>query len=255
MLLCQLLKLLRNAVVPLVKDVDVRLENTDVRSNLVCQRQHLLCGVYVGRDAQISLFALHQLQALARQRALGSLRALAIGHALRRGGRRRRRRVWLCRVGVLCLVGLNERADLRRDVVAYILVLHEHREQLLKCEGRVQLQPVLLQVLRPSLLPIDEHDDVLHHQLLLVERLQRLQHARAGRDKVLHDEAAVARLVRAFNRLLGAIILDLLAAHDHLHVEAKRHARRDRQRSVWDTADDIALNVLDAVPHHAGDLL
>lgn len=87
-----------------------------------------------------------------------------------------------------------------------------------------------------ALLTVDEHHDVLDDQVHVLvwgvvgcrclhggrrrlpahlQGVDGLHDRRAAGDEVLYDEARLSRGKRALDRFLGAIILDLLAAHEH----------------------------------------
>ncbi len=64
MLVGQVAQLGGDAIIPLVKDVHVRLEDGDVRSRRVRNAQHLLHRVHICSHRQVGPLARHQLQQL-----------------------------------------------------------------------------------------------------------------------------------------------------------------------------------------------
>lgn len=124
-------------------------------------------------------------------------------------------------------------------------------------ERRVQPQPVGRHPPRAPLLPVDEHDDVGDVEALGLERLDGLHHARAAGHQVLDDQALLPSGEGALDGFFGAVVLDLLAAHQHGDLVAQRHARRDRKGGVRHAAEVVEFRFAfggHSGPHRVGDL-
>ena len=103
----------------------------------------------------------------------------------------------------------------------------------------MQFNPILLQILPPSLLPIDQHHRVADNQPGGSQRRRRFQHRRAAGNEVLDDEAGLVLGENALDGLGGAVVLDFLAAHEHWDLAGDGDAGGDREGRVGDAADDV----------------
>jgi hypothetical protein len=134
--------------------------------------------------------------------------------------------------------GLRERVEARRDAE----------------DG---VEPVALrgEPRRPALLPVDQHDQILHHQAGSLEGLDRLELRRAVGDDVVDHHDALARVEQALDPPAGAVRLLLTARVDE--GDAARQARRDRQgeagvRDARDPVDPAARDLGGEKPTHVG---
>ena len=118
--------------------------------------------------------------------------------------------------------GLRERVEARRDAE----------------DG---VEPVALrgEPRRSALLPVDQHDQILHHQAGGLEGLDRLELRCAVGDDVVDHHDTLAGVERALDPPACAVRLLLAARIDEW--DPARQARRDRQRkaSVRDARDPV----------------
>lgn len=116
-------------------------------------------------------------------------------------------------------------------------------------------EPVLLQVLQPPLLSINEDNNVGHLKLLGLERLEGFKDRDSTGDQILNNEAVLTRFVGSFNCLLCPVILHFLAPHHHGEVKSQGHAGCNGEGGVGDTTHNVKLAALDTAVHDAGHLL
>mmetsp|Transcript_51335 Transcript_51335/g.164111 ORF Transcript_51335/g.164111 Transcript_51335/m.164111 type:complete len:425 (+) Transcript_51335:18-1292(+) len=224
-LLRQRLQLRAQAGGPVRQHVHVRLEDTDVRAHLGSHRYELLGGVDVRRHGEVGLLALHQLEELLGDRVLRHARAGGVGEALGLGLGRGDGR--LCGGPRAGLVGGDEVPHVLRDLLGDAVVLAQHDDDVGHGERGVEAHVVGLEVALPALLPVDQHHYVLYPEAHLLEGLHRLHHRHPARHQILHDQAHLSLGEGALDGLLGAVVLDLLAAHEHALLLPKSHARGD----------------------------
>ena len=225
----------------------MRLEDADLGAERVREREQLSRALHVRGKTQVGLLLVHQAPQIFRALVGSQLGSARVGGAL---GRLRRAHLVTARVGAGLVRG-DERLDGVHEVCGHLAVLLEGHQHAGQRQHRVEAQVVALQSRFAALLAIDEHDDVLHLQPHVVQRADRLHHGSARGDEILHHQAGLAGDERALDGLLGAVVLHLLAAHQHRAVVVQRHARGDGERGVGDAAHVIELRAvaLQHVPH------
>ncbi|KAG6557676.1 hypothetical protein Mapa_000440 [Marchantia paleacea] len=132
---------------------------------------------------------------------------------------------------------------------------HQSVDNFGQFERRVQLQPILLQRGRSSLLPVDQNHHVCHLKADIVQRPHGLQNRSTAGDQILDHQTRLPGPESSLDRLLGAVILHLLPPHDHGHAVLQRNAGGNRKRSVRDAADHIVVGVGHGVVHSLGHFL
>lgn len=87
--------------------------------------------------------------------------------------------------------------------------------------------------------PIDHDDGIGNLEAGGAERSGGLEDGGAAGDQVFDDEADLTRLKCTLDGLGSAVLLDLLAAHEHRHIVGRGEAGSNWKGSVGDAADKV----------------
>jgi hypothetical protein len=118
----------------------------------------------------------------------------------------------------------------------------------------VEAIAALGQPLPPALLPVDEHDQVLHDEARRLQGVDRLQLARAvGHDVVDHHDA-LAGLEHPLDTALGPVTLLLAAGIDEGHAAGQAGRHGQRQAGVGDAGHPVAAAARDLRRQEAPDV-
>lgn len=156
---------------------------------------------------------------------------------------------WNCGQLVCC----NESLRLLEHFCRNFTVLNQRLQQLRDGEDGVEPLAVVLDVLAAALLAIEEHNHILDDHALVLQGCYSFEDAQAARDEVLDDDTLLAALENTFDDLLGAVALDLLAAHNHGLAALRGQQSSDRERSVRNAAQQIVVEssqLIEQQDHH-----
>ncbi|CAA7046158.1 unnamed protein product [Microthlaspi erraticum] len=103
----------------------------------------------------------------------------------------------------------------------------------------MELNPVLRQILPPSLLPINQHHRVANLETNGAKRRGGLENRGATGHEIFDDEASLILLEDSFDGFGGSVVFDLLTAHEHGDVVGDGDDGGDGESGVRDAADDV----------------
>jgi len=86
---------------------------------------------------------------------------------------------------------------------------------------------------------IDHDDGIGNLESGGAERSGGLEDGGAAGDEVFDDEADLTGLKRALDGLGSAVVLDLLAAHEHRHIVDRGEAGSNRKGGIGHAADEV----------------
>lgn len=87
--------------------------------------------------------------------------------------------------------------------------------------------------------PINHNNRVGDFHPGRAERRRRLKHRSTASNEVFDNETNLIALKGPLNSVGGAVVLDLLAAHDHGNARRDGNAGGDGEGGVRDAADDV----------------
>lgn len=87
--------------------------------------------------------------------------------------------------------------------------------------------------------PINHDHSVRDFEPHGTERSRRLENRGAASNEILNNQTHLILLERPLNSLSSAVVLDLLAAHEHGDIRRDGDAGGDREGGVGNAADDV----------------
>lgn len=205
-------------------------------THLIGEDEQLVGGGNVGSDTQIALLGSHHFEKPLPRRILRQRRSLSKPQTPTAAAARLHRRR-----NPNPTILLQEPPNGGLRLLRHPAGLHQQPHHVPQLQQGVQPHPGVGQVLPPALLPVEEHHGVADLQPGGAERRGGLQHGGAAGDKVLDEEAGLAGAEGALDGLAGAVLLDLLAAHEHGDGVGDGDAGGDGERRVGDPAEEVEL--------------
>jgi hypothetical protein len=119
-----------------------------------------------------------------------------------------------------------------------------------------RVQPVALrgEPLAPALLPVDQDNEILHHEARGLERLDRLELRRPVGDDVVDHDDALARLERALDPPPHAVRLLLAPRVEEGDAASQARSHRQGQAGVRDARDPVDPTTRDLGRHEPAHL-
>lgn len=103
----------------------------------------------------------------------------------------------------------------------------------------MKVDPILCQIFPPPLFSINHDNSIGDFKSDGAERSRRLKNGSSASNEILNNETNLVLLKRPLDSLSGAVVLDLLPAHEHGNIGSHGYAGSDGEGGIGDAADDV----------------
>mmetsp|Transcript_41790 Transcript_41790/g.105378 ORF Transcript_41790/g.105378 Transcript_41790/m.105378 type:complete len:221 (+) Transcript_41790:1982-2644(+) len=218
MLLCQSNQFACGVGGKITHNICVGLQQTDFVTEQLCQPQQLCGSGHIGRETEVRLLRVHEVEEMFSHRVLTGSHPIGEGpRALQSSWRSSRTRH--CRQSHRLDLIVGHKTTYCLDHVGRNAVCSdEDLEHGLDVQHRVNLDTRTFQDGTPTLLPIDENHHTVADEAFFLETGHCLQYTHPAGNNVFDHQTVLTCGKDPLDHLLGTVVLGLFALHHHRYI-------------------------------------